>query len=96
MSDRAGRAVTLSEGDCMFDGGAWRTESIIAASAEREARAILAETEPESRCPEAVTTRYDLTTLARSVRHPGIAFTLPHDIQAALAEALAGFVVEGN
>lgn len=57
-----------------------------------EARAIMAETEPESRCPEAVTARYALDTLARSVRHPGIAFTLPHDIQAALAEALAGFI----
>lgn len=57
-----------------------------------EARAILAETEPESRCPEAVTTRIGLNTLARSVRHPGIAFTLTHDIQASLAEALAAFV----
>lgn len=61
-------------------------------SAIAEARAILAETEPESRCPEAVTTRYSIGTLARSVRHPGIAFTLPHDIQASLAEALAGFI----
>lgn len=64
--------------------------------AEREARAILAETEPESRCPEAVTTRIGLNTLARSVRHPGIAFTLTHDIQASLAEALESFVGEGN
>ena len=68
----------------------------LAATAADEARAILAETEPESRCPEAVTTRIGLNTLARSVRHPGIAFTLTHDIQASLAEALAAFVGEGN
>lgn len=66
---------------------AWLT-----ATAEREARAILAVTEPESRCPEAVTARIDLDSLARSTRHPGIAFTLTHDIQASLAEALAAFV----
>lgn len=61
-------------------------------SAMAEARAILAETEPASRCPEAVTACYSIHTLARSVRHPGIAFTLPHDVQSALAESLAGFI----
>lgn len=83
--------------------GAWHAEDgsryvcgLNVESAMAEARAILAETEPESRCPEAVTTRYSIGSLARSVRHPGIAFTLTHDIQAALAEALAGFVGEGN
>ena len=75
---------------------AWQMVGEAPAQALREARAILAETEPESRCPEAVTTRIGLNTLARSVRHPGIAFTLTHDIQASLAEALAAFVGEGN
>lgn len=86
MSDRDGRRQAAD-----LPSPAW-----LAWSAESEARAILAETEPESRCPEAVTTRISLNTLARSVRHPGIAFTLTHDIQASLAEALAAFVGEGN
>ena len=65
--------------------------TVKAALAEDEARAILAETEPESCCPEAVTTHYAISTLSRAKRHPGIAFTLPHDIQAALAKSLAAF-----
>jgi hypothetical protein len=57
-----------------------------------EARAILAHAEPESRCPDAVTGRIALSALARSVRHPGLAFTLTHDMQMDMVQALEQFL----
>ena len=78
MSDRADRMAEHIDALGVFEGQAGRPRSYMSRLAEREARAILAETEPDSKlyCPAWAM----------------VQVTLGAQLNSALAESLAAFV----